>query len=179
MAAETTGFEINGTVYPVPTVDTFTMDEAQVLYDYSGLTIEDFLDEEDDETRDRSKNPGFTKALLHVAYQRGNPTLTRKAVEKVAGSVNSFDALEQLLRDTVEKLKAEAGDGEIPPAQTSEPDESSPSGSLENKNSSSPNTETPGNDSPTGSDEPGSQPLATGVSRSVTPPTSDRATSAA
>jgi len=179
VAAENTGFEIEGKVYPVPTVDTFTLDEAQVLYDYSGLTIEDFLDDDNEDGRDRSKNPGFTKALIHVAYQRGNPTATKRTVERLVGSVNSLDALEQLLRDTVEKLRAEKETDADPPASTSEPNESSRSGSLANSPSSSPSTETPGNDSTTGSDAPASQPSATGVLKSVTPPISDREISAA
>ena len=78
MVAETneSGFVIDGVVYEVPGLDTLTMDEAQVLYDYSGLGLEDFAqsaDETEEETKARERlfrNPGLMRALMHIAYKR-------------------------------------------------------------------------------------------------------------
>lgn len=134
MAAET-GFLIDGTLYEVPSFDTFTLDEAQILYDYAGLTLEEFVPAEDgpgEQERqadlDRKlKNPGFIRALMHVAYQRGNPKLSPQRVKALVGAANVFEALE--------KLAAEEGDA-LPPASTTGPDGSSPTSSVASSESS-------------------------------------------
>lgn len=108
MPDETSGFDIEGKTYPVPTLDTFDMDEAQVLYDYAGLGLEDFgpahpeaTDEEkeanEQEILQKAKNPAFKKALLHVAYARGNPELTSAQVKAAVGKVNILQATLALL----------------------------------------------------------------------------------
>ena len=59
MAAETeSGFVIDGVVYEVPGLDTLTMDEAQVLYDYSGLGLEDFAQSAERRRRRRRRGSG-------------------------------------------------------------------------------------------------------------------------
>ena len=67
MAAETneSGFLIDDKLYPVPSVFSLTNDEAQILWDYSGLTIQDFLDEDADERQ--FDHPGVMTTLMHVA----------------------------------------------------------------------------------------------------------------
>lgn len=96
------GFEIDGATYPVPTFETFTMDEAQILYDYSGLAIEDFVSadpdasEEEQEAHEaailqKAKNPAFKRALAHIAYQRGNPTVKATRVKEIVGRANMVD----------------------------------------------------------------------------------------
>lgn len=119
MAAET-GFDIDGTVYPVPELDSFDMDEAQVLYDYSGLIIEDFVqlppdasDEEREQREQKLKNPGLIRSLMHVAYQRGNPKAKPAKVRELVGKANIIASYNGLL--------GEEGEEELPPASTTEP----------------------------------------------------------
>lgn len=139
MAAET-GFMIDGREYEIPTIDTFTLDEAQILYDYAGLTLEDFMT---DETADvvgvdaKLKNPGFIRALLHVAYQRGNPHANPARVRALAGAANLVMTLARF-------DDSEEGE-DRPPAPTTEPNESSPKSSVDsNQNSGSPSADDSG-----------------------------------
>ena len=133
MAAET-GFMIDGTLYEVPDLGSFTMDEIQVLYDYSSLTLEDFIEGEN-ETADEAearelklRNPGFMRALMHVAYQRGNNKLPTGRVKQIIGSANVITALE-----TLGELEVE---DDVPLGLTSEPNGSSLKSSLENDSTS-------------------------------------------
>lgn len=171
MAAET-GFMIDGTLYEVPSLDSFTMDDAQILYDYSGLTLEDFVpaegqdpDEENAELSGKLRNPGFVRALMHVAYQRANPKVSPQRVKAMIGSASLIGALEHLADDEPE------GDA-VPPAVTTEHDGSSPRSSV-GSNGSSGAASTPS------SDAPDVLPVPTGTIRSVTSFTSDPASSAA
>ena len=173
MAAENqteAGFTIDGKVYAIPTLDSLTMDEAQVLFEYSGLTVEDFAGIEIDEELDveqldpeqleqlkRMRNPGFLRALLHIAYARGNPALGRKRVERLVGDVNMLDAM-------IELAEQNAGDDGEPgadptPESTSELDESSP----RNSDGSSGSSGIPSNDD---SAAPVDRPVLTSVGSS-------------
>lgn len=160
MAAET-GFIIDGDRHEVPSLDTLTLDEAQVLYDYCGLTIEDFVPllAETDEDRDeleaelanlaeRTKNPGFLRALMHIAYQRANPRLSAKRVKEMIGAADLVENRMALL-DIPEE-----DDAVVPPASTSEPEKSSSKNSLENENAPTEQTESSGNLSEKSSDAP-------------------------
>lgn len=126
MAAET-GFNIDGTLYELPTLDSFTMDEAQIMYDYSGLSLEDFAEPEEETAEQaaervrRFRNPGFLRALMHIAYRRQHPKLADGEIRQLVGSANLIDALKDLADDG----ETDAG----PPALTSAPGGSSPSGS--------------------------------------------------
>lgn len=178
MAAET-GFIIDGTRYEVPTLDTFTMDEAQVLYDYCGLGIEDFVpiadppppDENADQdakaayddllaARDRElealnrklRNPGFLRALVHVAYQRANPRMSPQRVKDAVGASDHTENWLAFIEDGM-------GDDAVPPALTTEQTPSSKKSSVvSNATSGTPSTNT--------SEEPGDPdgPITTGVS---------------
>lgn len=153
------GFLIDGNLYPVPAIDSFDMDEAQLLYDYSGLTIEDFgqpdSEEEEQERTRRLRNPGFLRTMLHVSYQRANPAVKPVAVRKLIGSVNILEALSGLADD--------AEDDARPPDQesTSRPTELSP-------NEPSSSSESSGGSSTNGSALPDSHPESIGVTRSDT-----------
>ena len=105
-----TGFTIDGADYPIPSIDTFTMDEAQILYDRCGLILEDFssIDPDGDpdeelirvETRRaKMRNPGFVRALLEIAYRRGNPDARPGKVADVVGAVPIIDVLNALADD--------------------------------------------------------------------------------
>lgn len=181
MAAET-GLLIDGQIYEMPDPSSFTIDECQVLYDYSGLTIEDFVpldgetDEEHDDRLDQMmRNPGVKKTLLHVAYQRGNPKIPASRVKYLVGNANWIAPFETL--PDIEKKEEEAE--EVPLASTSEPSEASPRSSLENDDSPAPTNENNGNGSQTDGNEPADTPPGTGVLRSVTSPTSPPQTSVA
>lgn len=156
------GFSLDGQVYPIPTLDSFNLDETIVLYDYCGLTMEDFAPagEEDDPEeyeRDRRKkmsHPGFLKALLHVAYARGNPKLPAGRVKAVVGQANFISSVEDLL-ETGEEDEA------VDPTQepTSELEPSSP-------RSSEGSSESSGTPSSSDSDAPVVHPLpSTGTTR--------------
>lgn len=167
MAAET-GFMIDGTLHEVPAIDTFNMDEAQVLYDYSGISLEDFArpddvsDEEFSEMmRPKMKNPGFVRALMHVAYQRANPRQNPARVKALIGQANMIGALERL----GESESGEETDG-LPPAPTTELEPSSPRNSVVSSGTS-------GGDSTTTSDEPDDQPATTTTPESGTSSTLD------
>lgn len=155
MAAET-GFNIDGTFYEVPVLDSFDMDEAQVLYDYCGLTLEDFVPPADNTPEDdlaareqRLKNPGFVRALIHIAYQRGNPDMKPAAVRDAVGHANMLEAYTALA-----SVEPEEGEPEVPPASTSEQPKPSVSGSLENDVSSVKPLVNGGDGSTIGSDGP-------------------------
>ena len=179
MAAETkeSGFVIDGVVYEVPGLDTLTMDEAQVLYDYSGLGLEDFAqsdNETEEETRARERlfrNPGLMRALMHIAYQRKHTKLPASQIRRLVGAANVLDALQGLV--------TEAPEDEIPLGSTSEPSKPSSSGSLGNDSSTPPSSVTGGNGSPNGSDVQAGLPRATTTTRSATSSTSARESSAA
>ena len=88
------GFEIDGRDYPIPSVFELTMGEAQVLYDYSGNVVEDWvppLPGEPDNRVTLLRNPAFKRAMVHIAYQRGNPELSREEVAKLVDGVDNFD----------------------------------------------------------------------------------------
>lgn len=121
------GFEIGGRMYEVPTLDTFDMDEAQVLYEYSGCVLEDFVqanpeDSEEDQRKHeeevlrKAMSPGFKRALVHVAYQRGNRDVSPSKVREIAGKVNMLDTTLTLY-----------GGEPDPPAETETPSQAEPS----------------------------------------------------
>lgn len=172
------GFMIEGRVYEMPARDTFTLDEWQVMYDMAGLGMPDFtplLDPTDEEIAERVrqfKNPAVLKALMTIAYMRGNPDEPRRKVEPLIAAANAYDALETLGDDE------EASD-DAPLDMTSTPEPSSGSGSSESKPSTSNSSAKPSQSSSNGSDEPDGDPASTTESRSPTSSTSPRTISAA
>ena len=141
-------FVIDGREYEIPGLETFDMDEAMILYDYSGLTLEDFAaddDVEDEEERNRKlRHPGLLKTLLHVSYQRGNPSVGKAKVSRTVGAMNLVDALKKL-----------AEDEQVPPTepQSSGPPTPSSSRSLNGSEPSSGADSTPSSDVPDGTPE--------------------------
>lgn len=123
MTDQQTGFVVGDQTYPVPGLETFTMDEAQVFYDRCGLTIEDFLtvDEENrlevDDLNQKSKNPRFLRAMIEIAYRRGHPGVDDSTVQDAVRGINHLAALAAMnlyFAGAVEE--ADAG----PPAETPE-----------------------------------------------------------
>lgn len=145
----------------------YTMDEAQIMYDYCGIVIEDFApfadeDSEDaalaEELENRLKNPGFTKALLHVSYQRANPRVSEAKIRRFFGTMDRVEAMERFLELVPDEQEDEAG----PPASTTEPEQSSQKSSVTSSESSGP-TSTPS------SDPPADLPATTGTDGSTKP----------
>lgn len=156
------GFLIDGEHYPPPGIYTLTMDELEVMYDYSGLTQEDFSiqkDETPEEAEERQqeyvRRPGFKKTLLHIAYQRGNPEMKRSQVAKIIGGLNFLEVAADLLEEDAED-----------PTATSPTQPNGPSSSE--TGSPRPNG---GDDSENNTTGPDTPPETTGTGGSVTSPT--------
>lgn len=122
MAAENDGkvtFELEGNSYEFPDVLDLDIDEWVVVYEYSGLVLDDFAPKEDAEEEaervQRLRHPGFMKAMAHIAYQRANPKKTKSTVKTLMGGVKLVPLLE-----SVEGGPEEPGDDGDPPTPTSE-----------------------------------------------------------
>lgn len=157
-------FVIDGGDYAIPTLDTFTMDEAQILYDYANCVVEDFAPahpEWDEDKRQayeegqlaKVRNPAFKRALVHVAYQRVHPDATVAQVREIVGRVNLLDVTRALLSED------DAGPPET--GSPTEPSKQQPSETLSRPEGS-------GSPSTNGSDAPAKTPVRIGTSVSVT-----------
>lgn len=180
MAAET-GFLIEGTVYEVPTLDSLTTDEEQVMYDRCGVVQEDFLPLEGETEEDNDQRiagvmraPGFMVALMHIAYQRGNPTVKEDQVRVVIGKTKRLEALSTL------GSTAEAEEDEVVPlALTSEHNDTSARSSLESDKSTRPSPASSGSVATNGLDKEDDGHANTGTMKSATFSISDPEISAA
>lgn len=96
-------FEIDGRDYPVPSVFQLTMGEAQVLFDYSGYTLEDFVPpvpgESDDKRLRQVRDPAFKRAMVHIAYRRGNPEAQDGVVRALVDGVQMLDVTAAMFGD--------------------------------------------------------------------------------
>jgi len=115
---------IDGAKYTIPTVDSFDIDEAMILYDNCGLTLEDFAIDPEDieqlmELQQRIKHPGFMRTLVQVAYQRGNPTVSPAKARAVAGKANVLKIFEEF-------AEADARPPEMTPVRQQSSSENSP-----------------------------------------------------
>jgi len=137
VAAETQllKFKIDDAEYEMPMLDDLDMDEWQILYDYTGLILDDFAPKEDaDEERDRERRtsqPGFTRAMLHIGYRRAHPELKSDAIRQVTGEAKLLRVLEALNESTSEE-------DETPLASTTEPEPSSPKRPVASNETTSP-----------------------------------------
>jgi hypothetical protein len=156
------GFTIEGKVYASVPMQEWDMDESQILYDYTGLGLEDFAIDPDLPPSDQYeeilrylKNPGFVRTLLHIAYRRGNPNLKPDRIRQAVGAVNAMQAISEFINDVGDN------DDAGPPALMTELEKPSENGSVESNESS-------GNGSTTASDAQEDQPVTTGTGRSDT-----------
>jgi len=139
-------FRIGDEEYEIPPIDDFDMDEWEIVYDYSGLVLDDFAPVED-ETQEqarqrRTAQPALMRALLHIGYRRTHPEAAVADVKKITGAAKLARIFE---------VGDDAGPPDLTTAQESAP-ESSPSDS---------GSESSG--SPVSSDEPESLPETTGT----------------
>jgi hypothetical protein len=132
-------FVIGGKEYEVPEVDSFTMGEAIIVWDYCQLSL--------DEVGDNGRHPGLIAAFMHIAYQRGNPESEKVKVRELIEESSLVAAMEKL-----------GGDDANPPIRTTEePPSSLPSSSSSDKSS--------GPDSVNGSVERDDVPRSIGATR--------------
>jgi hypothetical protein len=146
-------FKIDDVEYEMPMLDDLDMDEWQILYDYTGLILDDFAPQEDEDAeRDRQRRtsqPGFTRAMLHIGYRRAHPELKPDAIKQVTGEAKLIHVLEALNESTPEE-------DETPLASTTEPEPSSKRRPVDSKETTSP-------PSPKSSDPQDAQPVPTGT----------------
>lgn len=148
-------FVIDGMSYEVPTLDSFTMSEAKILYRCSGLSLEDFAIDEDDpeasgKLQKNIRNPGFIEALMTVAYVRGNKGISEAKAASVIGQSNLVEALQTFVGSE---------DDADPPV---------PSEAPATEGSSVSPSDPSGDASMNGSDAPAKTPEPTGTSESDT-----------
>lgn len=147
---------INGVEYPIPTADTFDLDEAEILWNYAQTTIPDLLFESG-----RLFQPGVLRAVLHVALRRHDPAATAEEIRAAIGTVNVFALIESFARL--------AEDDADPPAEPTpnEPQKSEPPRSDGSSRTSS------GVSSTNGTSAPESDLPRIGIQRSGTSATSE------
>jgi hypothetical protein len=154
-------FVIDGGDYDAPDLDTFDMAERRVMFELSGIVEEDFVrqeDETDDEhtlrVRKMTRHPGFMEALMHVAYQRGNPDEKRARVKAVIDKTNFHEAIAKW-----GEVEEEGDDGPPASESTSEPGRASLT-EIVGSNTSS------GEGSAESSAQPDKTPASTGITES-------------
>ncbi len=167
MAEAESGLVINGEALKVDLVEIMSsldMDEAQVLFDVSGVVQEDFVPPHPEAPKAEQRaheehvsrtirNPAFKRGVTCIAYMRAHPDADRQDVLELVGKVRQLDVSLAL-----------AGGDDSPPEETGSPNEpekltpsAMPSSSAA---STSPSTN--------GSDQPEEPPEATGTSESDT-----------
>ncbi len=165
------GFLIEGRVYEVPDIGTFTIGECKVFTRLTGLTLEGVLLGMDDGTLPFvdlvRNNGGFLPSLVEIAYRREHPELTSEQVEAVIDRTNRLEMFTALL-DTGDEVDAD------PPLSgaTSAPPESSPRNSNSHEPSVEDSTVISGTSSTPSSGRPAVTLGATGTIESDTSPTS-------
>jgi hypothetical protein len=166
VAAEENGLVIAGEPLEVDLVDVMArldVDEAQVLYDISGVVQEDFVPPHPEASKSEHKaheehvsktirNPAFKRAVTCIAYMRKHPDADLETVRELDGKVRQIDVSLAL-----------AGGDEVPPDKSSpsEPEKLKPSGTHSRSEDS-------GKPSMNGSDQPAESREPTGTSESVT-----------
>lgn len=127
------GFEIDGTHYEIPSLNTLTLDEEEILYRYADCVVQDFVPAHpdwDDQTtaahnfllNQRVRNPRLKGTLAYLAYRRKNTDVTEEEGMQIVSQVNAL-ALD------VAMLSPE--DDESPPAQSSQSEPSHSNGHIE------------------------------------------------
>jgi hypothetical protein len=153
VAAETNDsrrtFTAGGETYEYPDPFDLDLDEWVVIYDETGLILEDFAPFDDkirEETRQQQlRNPALIKALAICGILRAHPQTNIHAARELAGDMKMLDVLKSL-----------AGGDDPTQESQSATDESSLRTSGDISESSSP-------DSPKTSDEPEGELPATGT----------------
>jgi hypothetical protein len=157
------GFEIDGELYELPRLGDITIDEERILYLFSDTVLSDFMpapadaDEAERLAHDlrqmgKLRNPDFKRALAHIAYRRRHPEVPDGEISQAIGGLNALAVDIALLR----------GDDANPPAESSQKQLESRSGSE-----SPTRSEDSGSDTPTSSAPVEESPAGTGIIESA------------
>lgn len=121
-----TGFKIDDRIYEHPFA-TWDLDDAEILYNKTGLVIEDWVlaDEDDKEIVAKFRDPKVVRTMAAIAYWKQHKDESFDSVFNDVGSVRVSSLYESLF----------AGD-DSPPESTTEPDKPFKTSSVE-KNVSS------------------------------------------
>lgn len=166
MAAEESGLVVAGEPLAVDLVDVMSkldVDEAQVLYDISGVVQEDFVppDPRASKAEQRAheehvsktiRNPAFKRAVTCIAFMRKHPDAELSTVLELVGKVRQIDVSLAL-----------AGGDDDPPEMSSPSEQEKPKPSDEHSRS-----EDSGTSLMNGSDPPAETPEAIGTTESGT-----------
>lgn len=132
-------FTINGADYPVTDVsafiNSFSIDECGVFYEWTGVLIEDIAD--------APVTSRMIAAFMQIAYTRGNPGITAQAARQAVGQSNFAEAFR-----TFNAAQEEDARPPVPTPsgheQNESPDDSNDS-LTSSGTGSTPSTETPTN----------------------------------
>lgn len=152
------GVTIDGADYPVPTLDTFTLDEAEIFTGYTGWVIEDFVPPSPEasdaakveyltDLNEKMRQPSFAIAYMHIAYRREHEDMGHQEIRKVVGKVPVLDAILAIYGTPDEDPTPDSQNALANPSPSETPSSSEDSGSP----------------SPTGSDRPAVTLAATGT----------------
>ncbi len=163
MSAETTdssrSFTAGGKTYEYPDPFDLDLDEWVIIYDETGLILEDFApfdDKKREATRQQQlRNPALIKALAMCGLLRADKELDLDAARELAGDMKMLAVLESLAAGVEVAEEADPPTGGLQSSE-SEPEDRLPRKSDDTNGSTSV-------DSPPSSDEPASEPAATGT----------------
>ena len=140
------GIEIDGERYELPDLWSLTLDEAELVYDISGVIQEQFAPLHPDSSKEQRafheaqnmqaiSRPSFKRALVHVAYLRRHPEAKGQDLNVIIGQVNALAVSLEFLR------------GEASPPETSSPKQPESKNDGSTTSNSEPSGTTSGSDS--------------------------------
>jgi hypothetical protein len=107
--------KIDGVEYDFPDINTVTLDEAQILYEQSGLTLDKV-----GELPEGSFHPGFIKGMLYIAVHRARPELKKDELNERLGELKLTE-MNEVFQDTQEDDARPPGkESGGPPARSGE-----------------------------------------------------------
>lgn len=144
---QTVGFEIGEERYEIPDFGSLTLDEAEIMYDISGV-IQEQLAPLHPESSDDEKlahelqsirligNPRFKRALAHIAYRRRHPDADFDHISFVVGGANAMDVTLEFLRGDPDPPAQSSPKQLASKRSTSDPSSSGDSGTASGSDSS-------------------------------------------
>jgi len=122
-------FEIDGEPYDCPRIDELDLDEEAILWELAKVALPDFMRGHPQSPPEvqhaidmvaaaRTRQPGFKRALVHIAYRRQHPELTFAQIEERVGKVNGLDAEFALFGKAAEAEAEEDSAETNPPRST-------------------------------------------------------------
>jgi hypothetical protein len=105
--------KFGGAEYDYVEFGTLTLDEALILHEYSGLTL--------DEVQDAGFHPGLIMALIHISVARES-SIPKKDLRKQVGGLLMAD-LEQVFEDVANEVDEDDARPPASPTPSGEPPE--------------------------------------------------------